>query len=107
MIKVLCQPTIERVYLLQQQDLDGLVRLRALLEADQHGIHQLLPIGRQDGHVVTWLVMELVGATGAQYNLLCPPAAASNGERVRGERCDVRGSEVVKVWQGGWVRLEL
>lgn len=90
------------MYLLQQQDLDGLIRLRALLEAGQHCVHQLPPVGGQDGHVVTRLVVELVGAAGAQDNLLCPPAAARNGEHVRGVmwrvvrlgRCGKEGGEV-------------
>lgn len=67
--------TIERVYLLEEEDLDGLVRVRTVLKEGYHGLHQLMTVGRQDGHVVPGAVVELVRAIGAQDHLLRRPAA--------------------------------
>ena len=50
-------------------------RCGALLEAAQRCFHQPLPVGRQDGHMVSWLVVQLIGAASAEDHLLSPPAS--------------------------------
>lgn len=77
------------MYLLQQQDLYGFIWVWALLKAGQHCLHQFSPVGRQDGHMVPRLIVQLISPTGAEDHLLSPPAtptttAATDGEGKKG-----------------------